>query len=174
MALQVVSPAVSVYRVTGKDTSGSDITEETNFKRGAILPEWVDSYQQFVLTTTGMARQVGDLPDPTLVAPEDVPQPTLLPEHGPNTVPPVPGASAVPSTGLASTGLAGTGELPKEGETKPVWEDFAAERRYMTRAKAESMKKGDLVAEVTRQHEEAVSAREHADPASGLPPAFGS
>lgn len=160
MALQVVSPAVSVFKVTGvKD--GVEQTEEHTFARGEILPDWVTPYQQFVLSQTGMARQVGDFPDPNLRRPEDLPAPVLMPEHDPRTVlgTSVTGPMEVTSrvTGQDAAGGAGSdsdGDLPSETDTKPVWEDFAVEHLGMKRGAAESMKKADLVKEVRARYAE--------------------
>jgi len=163
MALQVVSPAVNVYRELGIKDGAMQIQDRT-FKRGEILPSWVSPYQQFVLTSTGMARQVGDFPDANLGAPENTPQPTLLAEHRPAT------PLAPVQDDDAAGGSAG-GDLPAETANKPVWEDFAVVNGYLSRNKAESMRKPDLVAEVTRKHGEAEAAREPVDPVM-LPPTF--
>ena len=170
MALQVVSAAVNVYEELGVKNGKMETREET-FRRGDILPDWVSSYQQFVLTQTGMARQVGDLPDPNLVPPQDMPTPTMLPEHTPSAIV----GSGVSTSEVVATGPAGGApagsaddELPAESANKPVWEDFAVDHGYLTRNKAESMRKADLVAEVTRMHEDA----QFADPEAALPPAI--
>jgi hypothetical protein len=160
MALQVVSPAVSVYKVTGvKD--GVEQTQEYTYHRGELLPDWVTPYQQFVLSQTGMARQVGDFPDPNLRRPEDMPAPVLMPEHSPLAVlgTEVTGPMAVtervtapPAAAPASSAPAG--ELPGDDENKPVWEDFAVNRLGMKRGEAEGMKKADLIKEVKAQYSE--------------------
>lgn len=172
MALQVVSPAINVYRVTGvKD--GQEQVEEQTFRRGDILPSWVSTSQQFVLTQTGMARQVGDFPDPALVAASEEPAPVILPEHIPQAVvgSEVTGPAVV--TGTAPAADAGAGaepaadvqplaDMPKESDTKPVWED-AAVSLGMKRGEAEGMRKADLMAEVNRRQEAALAAHPRED-----------
>lgn len=177
MALQVVSPAVSVYKETGiKD--GQMQTEEHVFKRGAVLPDWVSTHQQFVLMTTGMARQVGDLPDPTLRADEDMPAPVVLPEHNPLSVVadhtvtgPMVVTKRVGAEGSStSTGSAPAasrkstpeGELPADSDIKPVWEQVA-EDYGVPRAEAESMRKPDLIREVKARRDAREKARAEAE-----------
>jgi hypothetical protein len=154
MALQVVSPSVSVYKVLGvKD--GQEQTEEHTFQRGEILPDWVNTYQQFVLTQTGMARQVGDFPDPALRAATQQPAPVLLPEHDPRTVLGTnvtqPALVTKRVTGEEEPPTRSSGEEPSETDNKPVWEDYAVESLGMKRTEAESLKKADLVKEVRRR-----------------------
>lgn len=158
MALQVVSHAVSVYKETGvKD--GTTQVEEHILKRGELVPDWVSPHQLFVLSQTGMAKQVGDFPDPNLRAPEDMPRPVVLPEHNPSTVVgsgvsgPVEVTRRVEAGTTTSTAGASRryGDLPKDSDNKTDWEDAAVELG-MSRAEAESMRKADLVREVrTRQ-----------------------
>lgn len=167
MALQVVSPAVSVFKVTGvKD--GVEQTEEYTYKRGELLPSWVTPYQQFVLSQTGMARQVGDFPDPNLRRPEDIPAPVILPEHdvrtvvgtdviGSEVIRRVTDPAAVEVDGSAGEPVA-PGELPADAAPKPVWEDFAVTQFDMPRGKAEGMKKADLVREAKALHAERAGA----------------
>jgi hypothetical protein len=176
MALQVVSPSVSVFKVLGvKD--GQEQTEEYVFQRGQILPDWVSSYQQFVLSQTGMCKQIGDFPDPALRAPVDMPAPVLMPEHDPRTVlgtevtEPMAVTRRVtdPGAGAAGGAASAPGELPSESDTKPVWEDYAVDQLGMARGEAESMKKAELVKEVkTRARKQ---EREAAKDTS-LPPTF--
>jgi hypothetical protein len=159
MALQVISPAVSVYKVLAvKD--GVEQTEEHIFKRGELLPDWVSSHQQFVLTTTGMARQVGDFPDPTVQRPEQVPAPTVLPEHDPRSVlgSEVTGPKQVTAQADAEADGADLPDLPADGDNKPVWEDYAVDHCGMSRGRAESLKKADLMAEVKDFHAAAKGA----------------
>jgi hypothetical protein len=159
MALQVVSPKIAVFKVLGVNDQGQEETEEMTFSRGELLPDWVSSYQQFVLTQTGMCRQVGDFPDPNLTRPEDRPAPVLLPEHDPRAV--VGTAVVAPKQVTAPADAEGAGratpagelpDLPAEDETKPVWEDYAVKHLGMSRNQAESQRKGDLVADVTKRH----------------------
>lgn len=190
MALQVVSPTVSVYKVTGVE-NGQEQTEEHTFARGVILPDWVSPYQQFVLTQTGMAKQVGDFPDPGLRAVADLPAPVLMPEHDPRTVlgtevtepmavtkritEPV----TVRDDAVAAGSAAGSvgDDLPDDTENKPVWEDYAVERLGMKRGEAESLKKADLIKEVRnqakrRQAEQRREARDLGGKDAALPPSF--
>jgi hypothetical protein len=165
MALQVVSPAVSVYRVTGvKD--GSEQSTEHTFRRGELLPDWVSSHQQFVLMSTGMARQVGDFPDPALQRAEEVPAPVVLPEHNPLVVQGT-GVTApmeVTRRYEAATGQAdaGDGGLPADADNKPTWERAALDYG-ITKAEAEAMRKADLVREVKARHDARERARAEAE-----------
>lgn len=156
MSLQVVSPKVAVHQVTGTDDNGQPTAVEHVFLRGAILPDWVSPYQQFVLTQTGMARQVGDFPDASLHAPEEAPAPVMMPEHSPQAVglqgPTVVTEQVTGQDAAAPGGHVPDGELPDDNATKPVWEDVAAKRYGMSRSAAESMKKADLLAEVKKRH----------------------
>lgn len=175
MALQVVSPAVSVYRITGRDAkTGAEQAEEHLFKRGELLPNWVSPFQQFTLTSTGMAREVGDVADPTLVKAEDVPAPVVLPEHNPSSVlgSGVNGPMVVTEAGAApaSDVVQPLESLPDDSETKPAWED-AAVALGLSRNKAESMRKGDLVAEVKARQAAAEEARDLGGADTELPPA---
>lgn len=160
MALQVVSPAVSVYRVTGV-VEGVEQTREYTYKRGELLPDWVSPYQQFVLSQTGMARQVGDFPDPNLKRPEDLPGPVLMPEHDARTVlgtevtgPAVVTERVTAPAAAARESSAPAGELPSDDDNKPVWEDFAVNQLGMKRGEAESMRKDDLKKEVRARYSE--------------------
>ncbi|HYN95408.1 MAG TPA: hypothetical protein VES42_16290 [Pilimelia sp.] len=169
MALQVVSQKVSVYKVLGvKD--GQEQTEEHVFVRGQLLPEWVSAHQQFVLSQTGMARQVGDFPDPTLRRPQEEPAPVVLPEHselgvlGTAVTEPATVVKRVEGADVrVGAATRPVGELPGENETKPVWEDFAVEGlpegSRMSRPEAESMRKADLVKEVTARQQKAARAQ---------------
>lgn len=187
MALQVVSPAVSVYKVLGvKD--GQEQVEGYTFKRGEMLPDWVTPFQQFTLTSTGMVKEVGDLVDPALVKAEDVPAPVVLPEHNPAAVfgTNVTGPMVMVGEGegdgtearkeaTRKKGLpkgAADVELPDDGATKPVWEETAG-RVGIGKAEAESMRKADLVAAVKQRKAEAEEARDLGGPGSTLPPKQG-
>lgn len=175
MALQVVSPAVNVYRVTGVE-NGQEQTEEITFQRGELLPDWVTPYQQFVLTQTGMARQVGDFPDPSLRKVADMPAPVLMPEHSPlatlGTDVTQPMNVTTSRSSDEVTSAADPGELPAKDANKPEWED-AAVRLGMSRNKAESMRKADLMDEVTKRHEAARREAEDREVAEAtLPPTF--
>ena len=175
MALQVVSPAVNVYKVLGvKD--GQEVTEDHTFKRGEMLPDWVSPFQQFTLTSTGMARQVGDLIDPTLVEAANPPAPVIMPEHNPRAVlnsgvtEPRLVTETVDHNEEGIPAAAADLELPDDSATKPVWEK-AAERVGMKPQEAESMRKADLVAEVKRRKAVAEERRDLGGPDAELPPA---
>lgn len=158
MALQVVSHAVSIYRVTGV-SDGAEQTQEYTFKRGELLPEWVSPHQQFVLSSMGYARQVGDFPDTTLRAAEDMPAPVILPEHNPlavmgsGVVAPMAVTERVTLADRAAGREGSDPEgLPAEGDTKPEWER-AAVRLGVPRGEAEAMRKADLVKETRKRHD---------------------
>jgi hypothetical protein len=177
MALQVVSPAVSVFKVTGV-VDGVEQTEQHTFHRGELLPEWVTPYQQFVLSQTGMARQVGDFPDPNLKRPEEIPAPVLMPEHDPRAVvgTEVTGPQNVVRVVTGQGGDAGAGsddgaELPADGDTKPVWEDYAVKRKFLKRGDAESMRKAELVDAVKQRHAAASGTKAEAGD-TAQPPLF--
>lgn len=157
MALQVVSPKVAVFKVLGVDGQGREEVEEYYFSRGELLPDWVSWYQQFVLTQTGMARQVGDFPDPNLTRPEDMPAPVVKQEHDPRAVEGTAVTGPKRVTAQEGEGHAGLDadslpDLPDGDATKPAWEDYAVRYLGMSRNAAESQKKADLVADVTKRY----------------------
>lgn len=177
MALQVVSPAVSVFKVTGvdKDTH-QEISEEHVYHRGEILPDWVSPFQLFTLTTTGMAREVGDMLDPNLVADADRPAPVVLPEHNPATIPgsgvqgPMLVTERVDRDGeRAEADVQPLDELPADSDTKPKWEE-AGVKLGLSRNRVESMRKGDLMDEVKQRQAAAEERRDLGGPDAELPP----
>jgi hypothetical protein len=89
MGHQVVTEKVAVTKPGDR--------EDTIVHRGAMLPDWVDEFTRFVLTTTGMAKFVQD-PDPNLVPPSAAPAPVVLPEHQP---PPADASAAAGGAGSA-------------------------------------------------------------------------
>jgi hypothetical protein len=176
MALQVVSPAVSVYRVLRVDEkTHQEVSEEHTFKRGEVLPDWLSPHQQFVLSQTGMAREVGDLVDPGLIEAANPPAPVVLPEHSPRMVlgtgvtEPMRVESTFRDGVQVDAGVAPLEALPADTDTKPAWED-AAVALGLSRNKAESMKKADLVAAVKDRQAKAEEARDLGGPDSTLPP----
>lgn len=182
MALQVVSPAVSVYKVTGV-VDGQEQTEEHTYPRGSILPDWVSAYQQFVLTQTGMCKQVGDFPDPALRSPADMPAPVLMPEHDARTVlgtavtEPMAVTKRVtdPITvrdDAEADGPAGGDDLPSDTDNKPVWEDYAVDQLGMKRGEVESMKKADLMRTVRQRAAARQEERDLGGSDAALPPSF--
>lgn len=171
MALQVVSPAVNVYRVL-RVVNGQEQVEEKVFKRGELLPDWVSPFQQFTLSTTGMAREVGDVADPGLYKAEETPAPVVMPEHNPRTVvgSPITEPMAVVTTTETSGGaVAPLDSLPADDANKPLWED-AAYALGVPRKRAESMRKADLIEEVKARQAAAEEARDLGGPDSTLPP----
>lgn len=77
MTVQIVTTKVSVGVKPGD-------TEETYVHNGAMVPEWVDPYTLFVLTSTGMGRVVSDPgAEPLELADVGSAVPVLLPEHLP-------------------------------------------------------------------------------------------
>lgn len=156
MTLQVISTAVSVYHTQGVDKDGQPTATEHTYKRGQLLPDWVDSFQAFTLVSCGMAAEVGDEPDGSLRPAEEDPAPVVLPEHGPTTNT---GSRPVFNTGGEVASDETLPALPEDSATKPVWEDYAVESLpsdyRMTRVEAEGYKKADLVAEVKSRYAEA-------------------
>jgi hypothetical protein len=59
-------------------------SEETIVHRGALLPDWVDDFTEFVLSSSGMVKGVSD-PDTSLVPRASLPEPVRLPEHAPRS-----------------------------------------------------------------------------------------
>jgi hypothetical protein len=179
MALQVVSPAVSVYRVLSVNDRGQEVTEDHIYKRGEALPDWVTPFQQYTLISTGMAREVGDLLDPRLVESGNPPAPVVLPEHNPSAVI----GSGVSGPRVVERQVEGDGdpddnipakaadvELPDDSATKPVWEEAALDVG-LDKASAESMRKPALLEEVKRRQSVARERRDLGGPDSTLPPA---
>jgi hypothetical protein len=168
MALQVVSPKISVTKITGVK-NGVEQGEEHVFSRGELLPDWVPAFQQFVLTQTGMARQVGDFPDPRLHREEDQPAPVVKQEHSRQAVVndfTVTGPAEVVPAGESRAATVELADVPDDTATKPVWEDYAVNQLGMSRNSAESLKKADLIAQVRARHAAATAGDEK------LPPAF--
>lgn len=132
MGVQIVTTKVSVGVEPGTPAG----TEETIVHRGAMIPDWVDQYTQFVLTSTGMGRYVED-PDPTLVAMANPPAPTRLPEHPPPAVPPAPEVERPARNAslerwrayaLAVEQSRGTPEADAQAAVEPLNRDELAER----------------------------------------------
>lgn len=146
MALQVLANGCSVYEITGKSADGNPTIVNHAFKRGDVLPDWVDEAQRFVLVSSGMAAEVGDSPDDS-VRPLDTSAPVVVP-NGPGA-----GASVAGEDSDLAT-------LPADTDTKFVWENYAVSDlpagKRMTRPEAESMKKTDLVTEVKNRYNEAL------------------
>lgn len=171
MSLQVVFDKISVYREHGVKDGAMQVTEHT-LKRGETVPSWVSPHQAFVLVQTGMAKEVGDTPDPTVRATE--PAPVVLPEHSSfsvlGTEITAPAQVVRDEDVKADEGDEGdedsdSNELPSDGALKEKWET-AAEKYGMDRGEAESMTKPNLVKEVKRRK----AQRDASDTA--LPPSF--
>lgn len=152
MGIQVVTAAVSV----GVEPGAPEGTEETIVHQGALVPDWVDDFTRFVLTSTGMGKFVEE-PDPALQAAAAPAAAVLLPEH----VPPEPGSDAeqVEIERAAVEGLprarggASTADVPLGGgiverpavnAPKSAWVDYA-ESQGMSRDDAEATSKEQLV-----------------------------
>jgi hypothetical protein len=181
MALQVLANGCSVYETTGTDDEGKPTYETHVYKRGDVLPDWVDSHQAFVLVSTGMAAEVGDNPDTSIRPLNEQPAPVLLPEH--STLPVVDiGLGPVVQTGEGKAAEPKPVEgalppLPADVAAKPVWEDFAVDKLpgdfAMERSQVESMKKAELVSEVKVRYYEAADRDAEDEGDTTLPPSFG-
>jgi hypothetical protein len=157
MGIQVVTAAVSV----GVEPGSAEGAEETIVHQGALIPDWVDDFTRFVLTSTGMGKYVED-PDPALTRAAAPAATVLLPEH----VPPDPGTEAeqveverAKVEGLArgrggvSPGKAGESDEdapPPQNAPKADWVDYA-EKRGMPREEAEATSKEQLVGRFSRR-----------------------
>jgi hypothetical protein len=146
MAHQVVVAAVSVTR----PGQAADATEDTIVHKGALLPDWVDDYTRFVLTTTGMARFVDDEVAKAMRVEEAAPpqEPVRLQEHPPLTSP-----AAVAERGTAAGEAAArlaaeaggkSAARPAQNAPKGEWVDHAV-AKGADRARAEAATKDDLV-----------------------------
>lgn len=167
MALQVLANGCSVYEITGQNDSGDNIIVNHSFKRGDVLPDWVDESQRFVLTSAGMVAEVGDTPDDS-IRPFDTAAHPVVGDTSNLVL-----ADQVPADQVqAQSDGAALAPLPSDGESKYVWETYAAsklpEGERMTRVEAESMKKADLVTEVKARYEAASTAEDE----QNLPPKF--
>lgn len=165
MALQVLANGCSVYEVVGTNEDGGKVVVNHAFKRGDVLPDWVDESQRFVLVSSGMAAEVGDSPDGSV-------RPFNLEPH------PVVGdvANVTPvdsgNAGTQATASEELAPLPQDTDTKYVWETYASSKlpvgQQMSRVEAESMKKQDLVNEVKARYDAATAAENE----QNLPPKF--
>lgn len=155
MGIQVVTAAVSV----GVEPGSPDGTEETIVHQGALIPDWVDDFTKFVLTSTGMGKHVED-PDPALTRAAAPAATVLLPEH----VPPGSGTEAeqveverarvegLPrARGGASTGRESEEDAPPpQNAPKADWVDYAASHG-IAREEAEATSKEQLVGRFSRR-----------------------
>lgn len=149
------------------------IGDPVTLTRGERVPEWATEFEVNALMNAGMIVYASD-PDPTLVPPDAIApqvrtpdQPLVLPSD-PHGVPPLlsdrPSASDTASAGAVvpdgsepAEPAEPLGPLPKDSETKDVWEQYATHPLLgMTLGEAEAMNKKDLVTEVKRRH--AISA----------------
>lgn len=168
MGHQVVWPACSV---TDPD-SGEDVV----LRKGDMLPDYVNEFTLFVLTTTGGVRFVED-PDPSLLAEENPPAQVLLPEH----LPPPAGSdaekveierakveglprarsgastSAAKSTADADDADEDEDAPPAVSAAKPEWVEYAVRHRRKgqseqdARTEAEATSKEQLVGRFGRR-----------------------
>jgi hypothetical protein len=151
--LQVVWPHCSV---TNPRTGEDEV-----YAKGDMLPDYVDDFTRFVLTTSGGARLV-EAPDPALVAEANPPEPVLLAEHLPPgegtreaeveleraRVEGLPRARGGQPTGEGEDG----DQAPAVREDKATWQEYAVRRLVAegrseedARAEVEPMSKEQLV-----------------------------
>lgn len=136
MALQVVWAKCSVT----DPTSGQD----TILSRGELVPDFVDEFTRFALTSIGAAMQVERPGDPVAV-----PAPVRLSEH-----PPLGSQQALAEQGtLAGEASAGGqdafADAPARTATKETWVAYA-ETHGMTRDEARGMTRDALAEEFGR------------------------
>jgi len=111
MALQAQWAKVNV---TNPDTG-----EDYIVHRGAYLPDWVDDYTKFVLTTCGAVQDVPDASDDEDKTSLTDAEPVRLQEH-----PPPAQESSEPSGDL---------EKPSKDASKQEWVDYASDPRNPNR-----------------------------------------
>lgn len=129
--------------------------QEEVFRKGDLLPDYVDEFTLFVLTSTGGARFV-EAPDPVLSAAQQTPDPVRLQEH-----PALASDAALAERGTLAgdaaariaegrdtgTGRKGDGDRtavrPAANAAKAEWVEYAV-RNGADRAKAEAATKDDL------------------------------
>lgn len=174
MALQVLAAGCSAYEITGQDENGNNIIVNHAFRRGDVLPDWVDEGQRFVLVSSGMAAEVGDSPDDTVRPFDNTPRPVVGDMSNFKVA-----DSAGQSAGSGSEGSAEGGELeplPADTAAKPVWEDYAVQKLpadlAIDRAQAESMTKAKLLSEVKQRYNDAADRDEQPAGGESLPPTF--
>lgn len=179
--LQVIAEKISVYEFTGKDELGQPTAVDHIYERGQVIPDWLDSQQAFVLTSTGLAAEVGDHPDDT-VRPLPRPEaPVVVTDRVDET-----GTDQHNTSGKSGTSPGGDGPalangelepLPSDAAPKSVWEDYAAQKLpsdlAIGRAQAESMTKVRLLTEVKQRYNDAADRDENAPDSGTLPPSFG-
>lgn len=98
-------------QVVWKKLSVTDQTDPNHpvehiLPKGAQLPDWVDSFTVFALTSAGAIRAVDQL-DPSLLADLAGPDPVLMPEHAPGV-----GRFDEPGYGLEHTSVGGLAASP--------------------------------------------------------------
>lgn len=159
MALQVLAYGCSVYEITGQNDDGTNVIVNHAFKRGDVLPDWVDESQRFVLVSSGMAAEVGDTPDESIRPVDTAPHPVV-------------GDVSNQSLAESPSSDSGLAPLPADNDTKFVWETYAVsklpEGERMTRVEAEAMRKQDLVTEVKARYEAAGAADDEQNPPSNF------
>jgi hypothetical protein len=145
MAHRVFISAVSVY-----DTADPEGRTEV-VRQGKLLPDWVDEYQRFVLSSTGMVKfePDSDEPDPGADNPTN-PAPVRLAEH-----PPLDSRLALSERGTLAGAAAqrlvderdnsgDNSEVPAQSAPKAEWVEHAV-ARGADRDDAEAMTKAELV-----------------------------
>lgn len=161
--LQVIANQVSVYEIVKKNDLGqiSEANEYT-FKRGQVIPDWLDSDQAFVLVSSGLAAEVGEHPDETVRPYGETGYPRMA--HDARVARVDTSANAVQAADINNQGdddpdndtqnVDGQ-QLPADYAAKSVWVDYAVNKlpdgQKMTKPEADLLTKDKLVTEVKQR-----------------------